>query len=231
VFYDRNAPDFGDLALLNLQKNAFWLGIVVNARGERFVDEGSDFRNYIYSTMGAELLQQPGVIGWQVFDQKVSGLLPDEYRTRRASRVEADTLEGLAAKLEGVDADRFLATVRAFNDAVDRTQPFNPTVKDGRCTRGLAPDKSNWANPLDTPPYVAYGVTTGITCTYGGIRVDTEARVLSADGPPILGLYATGEMVGGLYYVHYPGGAGLMSGAVFGRIAGMHAARFAATGV
>jgi tricarballylate dehydrogenase len=223
VFYDMNAEPFGDIDKLNQQKNYFSLGIVVNAEGKRFVDEGADFRNYTYSNMGRRLLAQPNAIAWQVFDQRTVALLPDEYRVRWTTRVEAPTLEALAGKMEGVDAQGFLATVREFNAAVKSDVTFNPAAKDARGTRGLAIDKSNWANPLDSPPYVAFGVTCGITCTYGGIRIDTRSRVLDVEEKPIPGLYAAGELVGGLYYVNYPGGAGLMSGSVFGRIAGRDA--------
>jgi tricarballylate dehydrogenase len=225
VFYDMNAPAFGDIHRLNQQKNYFSLGIVVNAAGRRFVDEGADFRNYIYSRMGARLLAEPGAIAWQVFDAKTVPLLPDEYRVPWITKVEARSLEELAGKLEGVDPKGFLATVERFNAAVMTEVPFNPAAKDGRGTRALEPAKSNWANPLDTPPYVAFGVTCGITCTYGGIRIDPRARVLDCEERPVPGLYAAGELVGGLYYVNYPGGAGLMSGSVFGRIAGRDAAR------
>ena len=101
---------------------------------------------------------------------------------------------------------------------------FNPTILDGRCTEGLAVPKSNWANPLDTPPYEAYATTCGITFTFGGLGIDAHARVRSAEGWPIPGLFAAGELVGGLFYFNYPGGTGLTSGTVFGRIAGRSAA-------
>ena len=159
-----------------------------------------------------------------MFDQKIVPTLPDEYRTPKATRIEANTIEELAAKMEGVDGAAFVNTVREFNAAVSTDAPYNPAKKDGRCTSGLEINKSNWANRLDAPPFVAWGVTAGITFTYGGLRIDTEARVLSEDGPPIPNLYATGELVGGLYYIGYPGGAGLMAGSVFGRIAGRNAA-------
>ena len=95
----------------------------------------------------------------------------------------------------------------------------------GQCAwRILAVPKSNWANPLDTPPFEAYGVTCGITFTFGGLAVDEEARVLGEDGAPMPGLFAAGELVGGLFYFNYPGGSGLTSGAVFGRVAGRNAA-------
>jgi tricarballylate dehydrogenase len=226
VAWDMNAPEFGDLAVGDgFQKHSYPFGILVNARGERFVDEGADFRNYTYAKYGEAVLHQPGQFAWQVFDAKVAHLLRDEYRIRRVTRVGADTLEALAAKLEGVDADGLLRTVAAFNAHVDRATPFDPTVRDGRGTRGLELPKSNWANPIDTPPFEAYGITCGITFTFGGVHVDAEARVVSETGEPIPGLYAAGELVGGLFYFNYPGGTGLTSGAVFGRTAGRNAAQ------
>ncbi len=227
VFYDLNAPAFGDINLLNQQKNYFNLGIVVNADGRRFVDEGLDFRNYTYSGMGARVLAQPGAVAWQVFDAKTAGLLPDEYRVKHATRLQADTLEDLAAQMEGVNPRGFLQTVREFNDSIDQGVPFNPAVKDGRATRGLAVPKSNWAHPLDTGPFVAYAVTCGITCTYAGVKVNPDGQVLDGDDHPLPGLYAAGEMVGGLYYVKYAGGIGLTAGSVLGRISGAHAASLA----
>src|SRR5205085_1005516 len=85
--------------------------------------------------------------------------------------------------------------------------------------------KSNWAQPLDTPPYVGYAVTTGITFTFGGLKITERGEVIDCEQRPIPGLFAAGELVGGLFYHNYPGGAGLMAGAVFGRIAGRSAAR------
>lgn len=162
--------------------------------------------------------------GWQIFDSRSLAILPDEYRTPRAARFEAPTLEALADKLDGIDKEGFLHTVAAFNAAVDDRQPFNPAIKDSRCTRGLAIDKSNWARAIAEPPFVAYQVTCGITLTYGGLAIDEQARVQNEEGSPIAGLFAAGELVGGLYYDRYPGGAGLTSGSVFGRIAGQQAA-------
>jgi tricarballylate dehydrogenase len=198
---------------------------MVNTRGQRFVDEGADFRNYTYAKYGREILAQPGQVAWQIFDAQVANLLRDEYRIRQVTRVTAGSLDELAGKLEGVDPVGFRATVDAFNAAVDRSAPFDPTRKDGRATRGLPVPKSNWANPLDTPPYEAYAVTCGITFTFGGLHVDADARVISEDGEPVAGLYGAGELVGGLFYFNYPGGTGLTSGAVFGRRAGAHAAQ------
>ena len=224
VGWDRNAPEFGDLEVGDgFQKHSYPLGIMLNADGQRFVDEGADFRNYTYAKYGRVILGQPGQFAWQVFDAKVLPLLRDEYRIKRATRVRADTLEELAAKLEDVDAAKALATIHGFNAAVETAIPFDPNVKDGRGTAGLAVPKSNWANPIDTPPFEAFAVTCGVTFTFGGLKVDERAQVIDGDGAPIGGLYAAGELVGGLFWHNYPGGTGLMAGAVFGRIAGASA--------
>jgi tricarballylate dehydrogenase len=225
VGWDRNAPDFGDLDVGdNFQKHSYPLGVMINADGARFVDEGADFRNFTYAKYGAVILRQPGQFAWQIFDAKVSPMLRGEYRIKRVTKAQADTLEELVAKLEGVNAPRALETLNAFNAAVMAEKPFDPNVKDGRGTRGLAVPKSNWANRLDTPPYEAYAVTCGVTFTFGGVKIDQRAQVISSDGAPIPGLFAAGELVGGLFYFNYPGGTGLMAGAVFGKIAGASAA-------
>ena len=227
VAWDMHAPDFGDLDIGDsFQKHSYPLGVMLNADGRRFVDEGANFRNYTYAKYGGEILRQPGQFAWQIFDAKVAPLLRDEYRIRRMTKVSADSLETLAGKLEGVDAGQALKTLRAFNGAVDVDMPFDPAVKDGRSARGIKPPKSNWANRVDTPPFEAYGVTCGITFTFGGLHVDSNASVIGEDGVPIRGLYAAGELVGGLFYFNYPGGAGLTSGAVFGRTAGRSAAGY-----
>jgi tricarballylate dehydrogenase len=228
VGWDRNAPEFGDLAVGDgFQKHSYPFGIMLNARGERFVDEGADFRNYTYAKYGSVILNQPGQFAWQLFDRKVVHLLRDEYRIRQVTKVSADTLEALVAKLDDVDGGRALETIAQYNAAVRTDIPFNPNVKDGRRAEGLPVPKSNWANTLDTPPFEAYAVTCGVTFTFGGLRITREAQVLDTDGAPIPGLFAAGELVGGLFYLNYPGGSGLMSGAVFGRIAGESAGRAA----
>lgn len=221
VGWDRNAPEYGDLAVGDgFQKHSYPFGIMVNASGERFVDEGADFRNYTYAKYGRVILNQPGQFAWQIFDQKVAHLLRDEYRIRQVTRVQADTLAELSTRLDDVDPAGFMRTVAEWNGAVMTEVPFNPNVKDGRGTRGLTVPKSNWANTLDQGPFLAFAVTCGITFTFGGVKITTNGEVVSLDDAPIPNLYAAGEMVGGLFYFNYPGGTGLMAGAVFGRIAG-----------
>ena len=226
VGWDRNSPEFGDLDVGDMfQKHSYPLGIMVNASGRRFVDEGADIRNYTYAKYGRVILEQQGQFAWQVFDSKVIGMLRDEYRIRQVTKVTADTIEDLAAKLEDVDSDGFIKEVTAFNRAVRTEVQFNPAIKDGRGTKGLVVPKSNWANAIDTPPFEAYAVTCGITFTFGGIAIGTDAGVEDAEGRSIPGLFAAGELVGGLFYFNYPGGTGLTAGAVFGRIAGSSAAK------
>jgi tricarballylate dehydrogenase len=153
VAWDVNAPPYGDLTVGDqFQKHNYPFGLLINARGERYVDEGANFHSHTYAKYGGEIVRQPGMFAWQVFDAKASPLLRGEYRIRRVTKAEAHTLEELADKLDGVDAQAFLRTVREFNAACRSDVPFNPNVLDGRRTRGLAIDKTNWANPLDTPP-------------------------------------------------------------------------------
>jgi tricarballylate dehydrogenase len=228
VAWERNAPEFGDLAVGDqFQKHSYPWGIYINAEGKRFVDEGADFRNYTYAKYGRVILHQPQQFAWQIFDAKVKGQLRDEYRIKQVTKVVANTLEELVGKLDDVNAEQALKEIKAYNAAVRQDIPFNPNVKDGRRTEGLAVNKSNWANTLDTPPYEAYAVTCGITFSFGGLRINTDAQVINADGEPIPGLYAAGELVGGIFYFNYPGGSGLTNGAVFGKIAGASAARSA----
>jgi tricarballylate dehydrogenase len=143
------------------------------------------------------------------------------------TKVVANTLDELAGKLEGVDAGNFLATVAEYNKAVAQNVPFSPVVKDGRGTKGLRIPKSNWANTIDTPPFQAYAVTCGVTFTFGGVKISPDTNVQGLGGRGIPGLYAAGELIGGLFYFNYPSGSGLVSGAVFGRRAGTQAARCA----
>jgi len=228
VQWDMNAPEFGDLRIGdNFQKHSYPWGILINNEGRRFLDEGADFRNYTYAKYGRVMLEQPGLGAWQIFDAKVAHLLRDEYKIPEVTKVRSDTLKGLADQMDGMDVEQFVSTIEEYNSAVEDNVTFDPTLKDGRRTKGLAMDKTNWANTIADPPFEAYHVTCGITFTFGGLRVTTDTAVLSGDGKPIPGLYACGELVGGLFYFNYPGGTGLTSGSVFGRIAGRESAGYA----
>ena len=195
--WDANAPEQNTLDLTTVfKRDSFNHGIMVNRRGERFQDEGEDSSGLIYAKLGRIILDQPGGLAWQIFDSKSIPLLPPEYHAQESTRIVADTLEELAAQIEGIDQQRLLSTVREFNASVKDDVPFDPSRKDGRGTSGLAIPKSNWARKLDEPPFEAYAVTTGITFTFGGVRIDLEARVLDGDGNVIPGLYAAGEVAG-----------------------------------
>lgn len=226
--WDRNAPEFGDVAVGDkFQKHSYIFGLLINAEGKRFVDEGLDFHSFTYAKYGGEVLKQTGQFAWQVFDSKVKNLLRNEYRIKFVTKVTANTLEELAGKLEGVNPTNFLNTVNNYNSKIDQDVPFDHTIKDGKSTReGVEPPKTNWAQALDTPPYEAYQTTCGITFTFGGLRtVPDQGQVLDVHLNPIPGLYCAGEMVGGIFYFNYPSGTGLVSGAVFGKIAGLAAGK------
>jgi Succinate dehydrogenase/fumarate reductase, flavoprotein subunit len=202
-----------------LTRQSYPLGILVNVEGERFLDEGADFRNYTYAKYGKEILKQPQSIAYQVFDAEQRKMLrTEEYDMEGISVETADTLDELAEKMS-VDVDAFVSTVEEFNASIDRSKPFDPTVLDGR-RADTKPPKSNWAEPIEEAPFYAYGVTCGITFTFGGLKGDVDGRVLDGAGDPIVGLFVCGEMLGGLFSQNYPGGSGLAAGMVFGRRAG-----------
>ena len=181
--WDLNAPEFGDLAVGDgFQKHSYPFGIMVNANGERFVDEGADFRNYTYAKYGREILAQPGQFAWQIFDQKVTHLLRDEYRIKQVTKVTANTLEELARQARRRRPPRVPEDgARSTTPPCTATVEFNPNIKDGRGPRGLRAAKSNWAQPLDEPPFEAYAVTCGITFTFGGLRINTDGQVMDTD--------------------------------------------------
>ena len=217
--FDVPGPDIrGDF----WSRYSYPFGIMVNLNGHRFIDEGETWRGLTYAKMGRAILTQPQGIAFQIFDRKhrqsevIRGY-------EKATCFKANTLENLAKQLGISDIVAFIHTVRVFNAAV---QPgdFNPFQLDGKNTIGITPPRRNWALPIDTPPFEGFPVICGMTFTFGGLRVTPEARVVHTRGYPIPGLYAAGEMVGGLWHGNYPSGAGMMAGTVFGRISGTNAA-------
>ena len=198
-------------------------GVMINRRGRRFVDKGEDQQLFTYAKYGRAILAEPGGRGYQIFDSKVLSLLEPRYSTSKP--IVGDTIEALVAQLDIEDKPQAVKTINEYNAAQRTNAQFDPTRKDGLGTRGLGIDKTNWATKLDQPPYAAYSVTGGITFTFGGLKVDEHTRVIATDWRPLPGLYACGEMVGGLFYDNYPAGTGLDSGATFGRIAGREAAQ------
>ncbi len=214
---------FADRALTDKSNRlSYPFGVMINRRGRRFVDEGEDLQFFTYAKYGGVILSQPGSLAYQIFDQKTVHLLEARYRT--SEPITADTLEALVDLLDIDDRAQALRTLVEYNEAACNDEGFDPTKKDGLATKGLDIDKSNWAMKLDRPPFVAYSATGGITFTFGGLKIDSQARVIGTDWRPIPGLFTCGEMVGGLFHDNYPGGTGLVSGAVFGRIAGRNAA-------
>ncbi|WAP59157.1 FAD-dependent tricarballylate dehydrogenase TcuA [Streptomyces sp. S465] len=198
--------------------HGFWLGVLINRDGERFVDEGPGPWVKNYSRMGKAIMRQPGCEAFEIFDQRTAARVADEFAGAAVPLV-AHTVPELAERI-GVPVDRLTHTLETFNNAC----PPGNDISEDCGTDGITPPKSRWATPLDRPPFVAYRATAGLTFTFGGIRIDPDGRALGTDGAPVTGLYAAGEAIGGLFYGDYPGGAALMRAAVFGRAAGHTAA-------
>lgn len=208
-------------------------GILINANAERFVDEAVDIHLHTYARIGELVLEQPHGVAFQIFDDAGAQFqMRSEYRT--ATPLQADTLEELAAAMEseyghlGLTAKAVLDEVAEYNRCA-QAGPVDPSRLDGMHTTGLTVPKSNWAARLETAPFTCHAVRCGITFTYGGLKVDTNAAVLDQDDRPIGGLYASGEILGGLFSDGYPGAAGLMRGAIYGRAAGRGAAAYVAS--
>jgi tricarballylate dehydrogenase len=223
-----SAPDYGRKDLTDkTNRLSYPYGVMINVEGKRWIDEGVDFQAFTYAKYGGLILKQPKSLVYQIFDAKSMHLLEPRYST--SEPFKSDTLEGLVKQLN-VDHAQAMKSLKEYNDACGRGGPFNAAALDGLHTEGIDPPKTNWAQKLDKPPYVSWPVTGGITFTFGGLKIDKQARVISTGWKPIPGLYTCGEMVGGLFHYNYPLGTGLMSGIVFGRIAGREAAKEAVGG-
>jgi tricarballylate dehydrogenase len=217
---DARSPriECGVTALYNYQ-----MGIFVDQDGHRFLDEGEDFRDHTYVKFSKFIVEQAGGEAWCLFDQQA-------YQREEFARawrpvgppLQADTLKELADQM-GMPAENLLETVGAFNAAVQPGE-YDLDRLDRKGTEGITPPKSNWALPLEKPPYIAIPVTGGITFTFGGLKCDTSARVIDTRGHVMEGLYAAGEPMGEIFYYNYPGASSVIRGAVFGRIGGRHAA-------
>jgi tricarballylate dehydrogenase len=233
VQWDISAPPYGDRVVLdNFQKHSYIIGVVVNMKGKRFIDEGADYRNHTYAKYGKEVMKQPGRAAVQIFDAKTHDNVRDEYRIKQVTKATANTIEELAEALD-IDVAGLKAEIAAYNAACPAGAfgtTYNPSIFDGVGTKGLEVPKSNWALPIDTAPYHGYVVTCGITFTFGGLKINTDGQVLDLTEKPIPGLYAAGELVGGIFYENYPGGTGLLNGSVFGRLAGRNAGQLATSG-
>jgi tricarballylate dehydrogenase len=222
---DAKAPDFETAQHPDGRGNTqsrydYPFGITVNALGLRFFDEGEAQHSFTYAKTGRAILAQPGAAAWQIYDR--TGIRQHRYPHHKASYDEADDIAVLARKI-GLTPEVLVDTVKQFNTACCDDMPFDPTRADGRRTRGLAIPKSNWAIPIEAPPFRAYPVTCGITFTFGGVMVNANAQVLNSMREPIRGLYASGDILG-LFFHNYPSFTGQTRNVVFGRLAGAHAA-------
>ena len=197
-------------------------GIIVNADGKRFFDEGQNTFDATFELIGYEIWRNQNQTAFFIADRHVHDY-PEILRMFDTDQpaIEADTVEDLALQL-GLEPDDLAATVEAYNAAVGPGE-FDPLRLDGKSTIGLDPPKSNWAYPLDRPPFLAYPLTTAVTFTYGGLKTDTLGRVLTGTGVVIPGLYAAGE-IAGLFYHEYPSATSVLRALTFGRIVGRHAA-------
>jgi tricarballylate dehydrogenase len=216
VAIDGRAPKFDGGIVTRLDCVPF--SIVVNQEGDRFYDEGEDVWPKRYAIWGRLVAGQPDQVGYSIIDSKSIDLfMPSVFPP-----IVADTLEGLAQRL-GISGDKLARTVELFNAACS-PGAFHPTEKDGLATQGLTPPKTNWARPIDTPPYFGYSLRPGVTFTYLGLKVSADARVHTARGP-IANVWAAGEiMAGSILGQGYLAGFGMTIGTVFGRIAGREAA-------
>jgi tricarballylate dehydrogenase len=222
---DAATPRTGDRVLLHtFTRHSYNFGIMVNREGRRFTDEAENYETHTYARFGREILKQPGGEAVQIFDATGAELVREEYWSGVATRIQADTLPELAEKL-GL-GETFLETVQSYNDSV-LDAPFDPKTLDGKGTQGITPPKSNWAVPIEKPPFYGFPVVCGITFTYGGLKISGDANVLDEEGRELPGLFAAGEIIGGLWYNNYPTATGITTGAVFGRKAGMGAGKHA----
>lgn len=219
---DADWAPYGVLETSDLSaRYSYTWSIMVDRDGKRFLDEGEDEHRATYAKTGAAILKQPGSVAFQIFDQKTANLVEPRYST--AEPIIADSIPELAERL-GIAPQNLMNSVEEFNAACPDGE-FDPTRNDGLATdAALALQKSNWAQPIDKPPYVAYKATCGVTFTYGGLKCDTNSQVLDKTGQPMAGLWAAGETQGNFFFFNYMAGQGLMRGAVFGKIAGAAAA-------
>ena len=184
--------------------------ILVNKNGERFIDEVGT-----RDVVSAAEIAQPDSFSWLVVDQKmVDASSVIQGYINRGLMLSGDTYEALAEAL-GIPADTFAATMNTWNGYV--AEKNDPDF-----------GRTSFANPLDTAPFYAVKVTAGIHHTMGGLKIDPETHVIDESGKVIPGLFAAGEVTGGVHGGNRLGGNAVADFVVFGRIAGAQAAAYAA---
>lgn len=200
----------------------FPYGILVDQNGRRFVDEASHTVDAIYENIARLINKLPGGVAYLICDARLDDV-PNWQRSVRTDQkpITASTIEELAVALE-IAPQALVDTVSTFN-AGTREGAFKPLELDGLATKGVHPPKSNWALPIKAAPYRAWPISSANCFTFGGLRCNSQAQVVDGDGRPIGNLYAAGETMG-IYYKRYTGATSVLRGAVFGRIAGRHAA-------
>lgn len=205
----------------------FPYGILVNKDGERFLDEGAGTVDEIYESVARTIFYDQDQVAYLIIDQKMFEI-PEYHRAIQTDQepYRADTITALSKDI-GVEPQTLERTVSAYNEAATGDPlNFDPFRPDGLSTSGdLAPPKSNWARPINEPPYLAYPIACSVVFTFGGIATNERAEVLSSGGNPIPGLYAAGEVTG-LYYGKYPGSTSVLRCLTFGKIAGRCAAEY-----
>lgn len=192
-------------------------GIVINKHGERFYDEGEDIWPKRYAIWGRLIAMQEDQIAYAIIDSKML----NQFVPTVLDPIVGNTIEEVANQIS-VDSERLNQTLHNFNASISKTH-YDHSKLDGCSTENIVPIKSNWARKIDTPPYYAYPLKPGITFTYMGLKVDSQARV-QFNGKASENIFAAGEiMAGNILGRGYVAGIGMTIGTVFGRLAGQHA--------
>lgn len=217
---DANAPDVGSGVG---SFHGYHYGIVLNHDGKRFVDEGEDFRSKTYAKYGHELMKQPYKEGFVILDSVTKEHIA-ETTAEFTDGIKGETIRDLLNRLGVGNIETSIKTINEYNAACDDQTEFDPTKLDGKSTSGVKPEKSNWAVPINRPPFIGFPVKPGMTFTFGGLAQTTKAEVIDTSDNPISGLYVAGNSAGGIFYYNYPGGSGQIKAAVDGKTAGKEAA-------
>lgn len=209
---DAESPDFEGGAN---RVDGYQYGVIINDHGKRFVDEGEDARAHTYAKFGRLIFEEPNHVAYIILDSKTHDLV---RATGPSDPIEAHDLTTLLSDIGCNKYETGVETIREFNAACD-PNTFDPDILDGNSAESITPSKSNWAVPINEPPYYAYAVTGGITFSFGGVQINTDAEVIDTYDSVIPGFYAAGNSTGGLFYDNYPGGTAQTNAAVYGKLA------------